>query len=78
MDAQEYGVGLALLQKNEKVVKFRDNWNHYIDFEVMNDQIGRVEVYWILWMSVDESEKGIMRDFADVGQTINTTVVCYR
>lgn len=38
---QGHGGGLALMWKNTGAVEIKDNCNHYIDFEVVCEQIGR-------------------------------------
>lgn len=41
MDTQGHGEGLALLWKNEGGVDIKGSCNHYIDFEVAGNQVGR-------------------------------------
>ncbi|WOH11566.1 hypothetical protein DCAR_0831055 [Daucus carota subsp. sativus] len=41
VDAQGHGGGLALLWKNTGAVEIKGTCNHYIDFEVLCEQIGR-------------------------------------
>lgn len=41
IDSQGHGGGLALLWKNEGRVEIKGSSNHYIDFEVTCDQVGR-------------------------------------
>ncbi|KAL8125037.1 hypothetical protein AgCh_012638 [Apium graveolens] len=41
IDAQGHGGGLALLWKNTGAVEIKDSCNHYIDFEVVCNQLGR-------------------------------------
>ena len=41
VDAQGHGGGLALLWRNEGGVLMKYSSNHFIDFEVVCDQVGR-------------------------------------
>lgn len=41
VESQRHGGGLALMWKNEGGVDIKGSSNHYIDFEVCCDQIGR-------------------------------------
>lgn len=41
VDATGLSGGLALIWKNERGVEIKGSCNHYIDFEVVCDQIGR-------------------------------------
>lgn len=41
VDASSHGGGLALLSKTEGGIEIKDSCQIYIDFEVVDDQIGR-------------------------------------
>lgn len=41
VDADGHGGGLALLWKNDRGVDIKSSCKHYIDFEVVCDQLGR-------------------------------------
>lgn len=40
VNAQRHGGGIALMLKNEGGVEIKDSCNHYIDCEVMCEQVG--------------------------------------